>query len=117
MTRVALSRGFRIVLFVLACAVVAWTSLIPPDQLPKTGISDKIEHAAAYAGLAMAGLWAFPRRYGRLAVGLMALGIAIEVLQGLMGLGRQADVLDALADGAGLGLVLIAPLILAAKRR
>jgi VanZ family protein len=117
MATAARCRGFPIVVFVLACAVVIWTSLIPPDQLPKTNISDKIEHAASYAGLALAGLWAFPRRYGRLAVGLMALGIVIEVLQGVMGLGRQADVMDALADGAGLGLVLIAPLIRAVKRR
>jgi hypothetical protein len=40
----------------------------------------------------------------------MALGIVIEVLQGVMGVGRQADVMDAVADGAGLGVALIAAL-------
>lgn len=117
MTTSSRLRGLAIALFTIACAVVIWTSLIPADELPQTGISDKIEHAVAYAGLALLGVWAFPRRYGRLAVGLMALGIVIEVLQGLMAVGRQADVMDAVADGIGLGLVLIGPLVLAMRRR
>ena len=116
MTMASSSRGLRIALFALACAFVVWICLIPADEVPKTGLSDKIEHAVAYAGLALLGVWAFPRRYGRLAAGLMTLGIVIEVLQGLMGLGRQADVMDAVADGIGLGLMLIALFVLAQSR-
>lgn len=116
MTMASPPRGLRIALFALACATVIWICLIPADEVPNTGLSDKIEHAVAYAGLAVLGIWAFPRRYGRLAVGLMALGIIIEVLQGLMNLGRQADVMDAVADGAGLGLVLIAARMVGMRR-
>jgi VanZ family protein len=102
-------RPLRIVLFVIACAVVAVLSLTPVEELPKTGVSDKIEHFIAYAGLALLGAWAFPHPLLRLAAGLVAFGVGVEILQATMGLGRQGDIVDALANTlgvmAGLGFV------------
>lgn len=101
----------RIGLFALACAVIAWLSLSPTESLPQ-GLTfwDKAEHALAYLGLALVGAFAFPTRLGRLAVGLFLGGVGVEVLQSTMGLGRQGDALDALANSigilAGLSLVL-----------
>ena len=93
----------------LLTLVVIVTSLVPNDDLPHVRVNDKVEHAVAYAGLA---LWfgglVPPRRYAYLAVALLALGGAIEIAQGLMGLGREADWHDFYADafGAALGISL-----------
>ena len=77
-------------------------SLLPANNLPSLGISDKIEHAAAYALLAfwfasVMGRW----DYLYLFLALLAFGGGIEIAQGLMGLGREADLLDLAADAAG----------------
>lgn len=86
----------------LLTLVVIVSSLVPGEDLPHWSISDKIEHMIAYAGLAIwfGGLMA-PRRYVYLAVALLALGGGIEIAQGLMGLGRECDWRDFLADAAG----------------
>lgn len=89
--------------------VVVVSSLVPPRDLPRTGLNDKAEHIIAYGGLALCfgGLIA-PRRYLLLGLLLLALGGGVEIAQGLMGLGRTADWHDFYADalGATLGLSL-----------
>lgn len=101
----------RIALFVLACCVIAWLSLSPTESLPQ-GLTfwDKAEHALAYLGLSLLGAVAFPGRLAWLAGGLFLGGIGVEVMQSTMGLGRQGDVLDAVANSTGiavgLGIVL-----------
>lgn len=103
----------RLALFLLACGVIAWLSLAPGEDLPQ-GLTfwDKAEHACAYLGLALIGAWALPGRLGRLATGLFLGGVGIEILQAVMGLGRQGDPVDALANSvgiaAGLGMALLA---------
>ena len=93
---------------VLVAAVVV-VCLLPSRNLPSTGISDKLEHALAFAALA---LWfgglAARRDHLFVLLALVALGGGIEIAQGLMGLGRMADVRDLLADllGAVAGLLL-----------
>ena len=77
-------------------------SLLPANNLPSLGVSDKIEHAAAYALLAfwfasVMGRW----DYLYLFLALLAFGGGIEIAQGLLGLGREADLLDLAADAAG----------------
>jgi hypothetical protein len=95
-------RSIRIVLFVAAVAVVIWLSLTPTTSLPSVSMWDKLKHASAYAALALIGAAAFPATLGRLAVGLFLFGVGIEVLQATMGLGRQGDPLDALANSIGI---------------
>lgn len=103
-------RPFRIGLFTLACVVVLWLSLTPVQALPSVDLWDKAQHALAYFVLALLGAWAFPALMP-LAVALVLLGVGIEVLQGTMGLGRQGDPLDGLANTlgvlAGTGLALL----------
>ena len=95
--------GFGLILIV----VVA--SLVPRSVLPHLAVSDKVEHFTSYFGLAVwfGGLLP-PRRYLLLGLALLALGGGIEIAQGLMGLGREADWRDfyAGATGATAGLVL-----------
>jgi VanZ family protein len=89
--------------------VVIVSSLVPADDLPHWRFSDKFEHLVAYASLAIwfSGLLP-PRRYWQLGLALLALGGGIEIAQGLMGLGREADWRDFYADalGAAFGLSL-----------
>ena len=90
-------------------ALVIIASLVPAHDLPHVRVSDKLEHLIAYSGLALwfGGLLA-PHRYLPLALGLLALGGGIEIAQGLMGMGREADWRDFYADalGAAFGLSL-----------
>ena len=90
---------------VVLTAIVIVGSLLPDRDLPHMRLSDKVEHLGAYAGLALwfGGLIA-PRRYLRLGLALLALGGGIEIAQGLMGMGREADWLDFYADTLGVAL-------------
>ena len=88
-----------------ACALtlyVIYGCLIPPDQVPNFHTNDKVEHAGAYFAMAFWFGGLLDRRYfPAMIIGLMALGALIEVAQGLMGLGRDADVWDFVADSLG----------------
>lgn len=95
-------RFIRIALFAAACAVIVWLSVAPTTALPTASLWDKFEHAGAYFGLALLGLWAFPGRIWRLAIGLFLLGVGVEIAQATMGWGRQGDALDALANTVGM---------------
>jgi VanZ family protein len=88
----------------LTLAVIV-SSLVPNEDLPHVRVSDKVEHIVAYSGLALwfGGLMS-PRRYVYLGVVLLALGGGIEIAQGLMGLGREADWRDFYADAFGVAL-------------
>lgn len=94
----------------IACAVIA--SLMPGQKLPHTGLSDKVEHALAYTLLTLWFTGVYPRSsYPRIGLGMLALGVAIEVAQGAMPFGRQMDVLDIVANSLGIALGLVIALI------
>jgi hypothetical protein len=89
--------------------IVVVASLVPATRLPHLGMTDKMEHTIAYGGLALCyGGLIMPRRYLYLGLALLAMGGGIEIAQGLMGWGREADWGDFLADalGTALGLAL-----------
>lgn len=92
--------------------VVIALSLLPAADLPSVPLWDKFEHAFAYFALAAwFGGIVRPDRYLRLALVLVALGIAIEIAQGVMGLGRSADPRDVLANATGIALGLVVALL------
>lgn len=103
-----MGRTIYAVAFVGAYIAVVVASLIPTRSLPQVTLSDKVEHFIAYALLAALGAKAFPGRPWLLAGALAANGVGVEFLQQAMGLGRQGEVLDALANtlgiAAGLGV-------------
>ncbi len=87
-----------------AVGVVVAASLLPASNLPEVPKgTDKIEHFAAYALLAAGAVQLFARRLSLLSACtvLALLGIALELMQGRMGLGRAMDVRDALANTLG----------------
>lgn len=103
-------RPLRIAAFVLACGVIAWLSLSPTTALPQVSMSDKIEHAIAYFALTLVGAYAFQPRLVRLAIGLFLGGGGVEILQASMGLGRNGDPADAVANSLGIAAGLLVTL-------
>jgi VanZ family protein len=105
------------ILFLLAIAVVTLLSLLPQRDVPKVGVSDKLEHAIAYFGLALIGGLAFSTRHSLLYlfVFLCAMGGAIELLQSFSP-GRTPELADAVADAAGAAAGIFVALLLTLRR-
>ena len=82
--------------------------LEPPRYVPNLHVNDKLEHAGAFFGLT---LWfgglVRRERYPVVALLMLLFGAGIEVAQGLMGLGREADVRDFVADSVGVAVALV----------
>jgi len=97
----------RLALLGSAAAVLLWLCLAPSRDLPRVNLWDKAEHAGAWAVLAGLGVALFPRRPGRIAGFALALGAAVEVLQGLLPFGRDADWRDLVGDAAGIAFALL----------
>ena len=92
-------------LWLLAVLVVWVACLIPPPPLPALPSgADKWQHALAYFLLAGSGvqLWQGRRALLGLGLGLLLMGIAIELAQGALSAQRQADAADVLANLVGL---------------
>jgi VanZ family protein len=89
-------------------AVTVYASLETGVSLPVPSGFDKVEHFTAYCGLAVWFTGLYPRsRYWKVVLGLLALGIGLEIAQGVMRLGRSADVFDVVANAAGVGIGLL----------
>lgn len=101
------SQGVRVAALALACALHLLVLYLP--RAPSIGPSgvrlDLLVHAAVFAGVALAAVWAgAPLRL--VAVVLVAEAVVSEVVQGLWLPQRSGDVTDAAADlvGTALGL-------------
>ena len=102
---------FRMVsryMFAAGIVAVVILSLLPGNDMPSVGISDKVEHVVAYALLGLTGGLAFPTQRAALVllVLLPLLGVALEIAQ-LRVPERSAEVGDALADLIGAALTLL----------
>ena len=87
-----------------AVALVVVASLLPAMLLPQVPAGgDKLEHFGAYGLLAAFAVQLFGRFRPVLhaCAGLVLLGIALELAQGLLTATRQMDVHDALANTLG----------------
>jgi VanZ family protein len=83
--------------------------LEPPRYVPNLHLWDKLEHAVAFGGMTFwFGSLVRPRQYPLIALLMLLFGGGIEVAQGAMGLGRDADIMDFVADSVGLSVALIA---------
>jgi VanZ family protein len=96
------ARGWLVIGWAMV-VFATFTSLAPSKTLPVTGVNDKVEHALAYTVLALWFAGIYPRsRYAIIALGLFVMGIAIELAQGAMHLGRQSDFRDVIANSFGI---------------
>jgi len=105
------------VLWLLAILVVVVGSLLPSDSGPIKAldalpISDKIDHFAAYAALALLPALHEKRRFLiAAAIGAVALGVALEYAQLYSGV-RDFEVGDMIADAVGAGFGLLVGVLL-----
>ena len=87
-------------------AFVVWGSLTPspPSFDMHFDQADKLEHAFAYASIMFWFAQLYARKPVRLAyaIGFVALGIALEFIQGQVG--RDFELADMAADAAGVAL-------------
>jgi VanZ family protein len=96
-------------------AAIVYASLAPDLflSLPVPGNFDKVEHFTVYCGLATWFTGLYPRsRYWMVVMGLLMLGLGLEIAQGVMQLGRTADPRDMAANAAGVGVGLLLALSL-----
>ena len=88
-----------------ASAVLAITvlALMPASNVPMTTAWDKLDHGLAFFTLALLGEPAFPRQpfWRRIALGLVAFGVGIEIAQWFTP-DREAAVMDVVADSIGI---------------
>jgi VanZ family protein len=90
-----------------ACAVgltlyVVIECLVPARMVPDLRVSDKLEHAGAFWLMTfLYGGVLERRRFPLLIAGMLLLGAGIEIAQGTMGLGRDMDFRDWVADAVG----------------
>ncbi|PPV08872.1 hypothetical protein XBLMG947_0480 [Xanthomonas bromi] len=92
-------------LWIAAIVVVIAVCLGPPPEIPELpDNSDKGEHFLTFALLCWGAVQLFARRRAQLvaAIGLVGLGIGIEIAQGALTTNRSADPYDALADTLGI---------------
>jgi VanZ family protein len=95
------SVGWAVVIYVTV------SCLEPARYVPDLHLWDKGEHALAFFGMSVwfGGLVRYSR-YPVIAVLMLLLGGAIEIAQGTMGLGRDADIMDWIADAVGIAAAL-----------
>ncbi len=93
--------------FALCVLTVTVLSLLPQAVMPKVEISDKLSHFIAYTAIATLGLLGYRAVAMRIALGVIALGGAIEIVQTFVP-GRSAEMLDFVVDigGVAAGLLL-----------
>lgn len=97
--------GLWLALGALMIVAVVVGSLLPARELPPAPFDgfDKLEHFLGYAVLSTyaAMLFARMRLQALAALGLVALGIGLEVAQALLTASRQADPADAMVNTLG----------------
>ncbi|MBV8574395.1 MAG: hypothetical protein JOZ58_05060 [Acetobacteraceae bacterium] len=91
----------------LIVAFITISCLEPPRYVPDLHLWDKAEHALAFYGMTVwFGGLIRERSYWRLALWMLLFGGAIELAQGVMGLGRDMDIMDFAADAVGVTVAL-----------
>lgn len=91
--------------FIAAVLVVfALTMMPPPEMTQVVSSQDKFEHAIAFLVLMLLGAGGWPARVGRIAVGLSAYGLFIEICQHTLTTNRFGDPWDWVADSVGVAI-------------
>lgn len=105
-----LIRRLAMVASLLVAVIIAYLSLMPVNEGPAPVFTDKINHFLAYAGLAAPLTLALhPKRWLSVVIVATVYGIGLEFAQAAGDAGREASVLDSVANflGALFGAALI----------
>ncbi len=91
--------------FSIGLVSVIVLSLLPQETLPETGMWDKMNHALAYAVLAVLGGFGFKgwRSLLMVGIGLVLLGAGLELAQSVISY-RDGSITDALANFVGVAI-------------
>ncbi|HET6969500.1 MAG TPA: VanZ family protein [Phenylobacterium sp.] len=100
-------RPLRLGLYALAATVLLVMTNLPQRDLPGVPVDDKLEHATAWFVLTAGGYALSPRRAWAIPLFAVLFGALIEVLQAVLPFGRDAEVGDWLADGAGVAVAVL----------
>ena len=93
-----------LLVFIAAVAFTLYAALAPGDDGAGLIPWDKAKHFIVFYGLTFLATMALPRsRWWKIGAVLLGFGIAIEILQGLPIIGRDADIFDVVADTLGIG--------------
>lgn len=85
--------------FIAAC--------LPPAEAPTLGETDKVNHIVAFVVLSILASWAYPRlRPAWILAGMGLVGGAIELVQAIPAIGRDAEWADWGADLAAAAITL-----------
>lgn len=100
-----LPRPVRLALYAAATLVLAYMALAPEHDVPGVELLwDKLEHAAAWTVLTLAGLTLSTKRRWAIGAFAVAFGGVIEVLQAVMPYGRDGNLGDWIADDFGVSV-------------
>lgn len=94
-------KKFNMLILWAALCVIFILAVVPVNYAPETGLSDKLNHAAAFFALSILALHIYPGTYFRSGLWLMLYGIAIEGIQ-IMVPGRSCSLLDLAANLIGI---------------
>ena len=90
------------VLFLLLLVIIIWKSIEPPQGRQSIPNMDKVLHFGAYAVLCFVAIQAKLIKSDVVILSVViAIGILMEIMQGLMGFGRTASVADLVANTSG----------------
>jgi len=91
-------------LWFIGITAVVVVCLMPGQDLPRVPLSDKLEHALAFALLAASAVQLFVRGMplAVVAAGLLGLGVAIEFAQATFTTTRAMEAGDVVADAVGI---------------
>lgn len=107
---------FRI-LFWLLLGIILAISIMPAGDAPTIFTNDKLNHGLAFFTLSLMARLLWMRTNAAILFGLlMAFGGGIELLQWVMGFGRDADWLDFAADIAAIVLGILTGKLLLSMR-
>lgn len=106
-----LTRPIRLGLYAAAAAILLLLCLVPSRDLPDPGTGDRFEHTAAWFVLTLTGYVLAPQRTWAIPAFALAYGVAIELLQGVVGTGRHSDPMDLAADVIGIALAVAVYLV------
>ena len=105
----SLPQWLRITLSMIYLMIVAFLSLLPPNDFPEIPLfegADKVVHICMYLGVAWLACWALHAEVNRIWYFLIILfsigyGVIMENLQFLMHLGRSFDYYDMIGNSVG----------------
>jgi len=105
----SIPQWLRITLSVVYLSIVAFLSLLPPNDLPEIPLfpgADKIIHTSMYLGLAWLACWSMHAEIKRIWYFLIILfaisyGVIMEIFQFLMHMGRSFDFYDMIGNSIG----------------